>query len=134
MDNLPLVSKFSAYKSGQDIVAWNLTKAYDSIKESSGISKKSLERLLLSSGLLAKEVNQDLGLLTPVVHIKEYWERLTKKQRYLFLEGCIHSFKDSKILFFQDKRRTRYWIPLSSSPSLKEWELALPGRRANHAG
>ena len=83
MNNLHLVSTFSGYKSGQDIVTWDLTKAYDSIKESNSISKKSLERLLLSSGLLPKEVNQDLGSLTPILPIKQYWERLSKKKRFL---------------------------------------------------
>lgn len=125
MKNLHLVSRFFGYKFGQSITAWNLSTAHDSIRKSNNISKKSLERLLLSSGLLPKEVNQDLGLLILIEHIKNYWQRLTQKKRFLSLEGCIHSFNDYKILFFQDKRRTRYWIPLSSSPSTEEWEQAL---------
>ena len=125
MNNFVIPEILSANESSQEVIAWNLSSAYSFVSESNNLSKKSLERSLLSSGLLPKEVNQDLGSLTPILPIKNYWERLSKKKRFLSLKGSIHSYKGSKILFLQDKRKTRYWVPLRPSPAKKEWDLAL---------
>ncbi len=118
------ISSFFKHKKGEIIHAWDITNAYNSIKDYK-FSKKTFERKILSSKFLPNYIDKNFTSLTIISHVKEYWDNLAKKKRFTSLNGTLYRLGDSKIIYLQDKRGKRYWIPIHSSPSSEEWLLAI---------
>ena len=118
------ISSFFKHEKGEIIHAWDITSAYNSIKDYK-FSKKTFERKILSSKFLPNYIDKNLTSLAIISHVKEYWDNLAKKKRFTSLNGTLYHLGDSKIIYLQDKRGKRYWIPIHPSPSLEEWLLAI---------